>query len=127
MKFLKFIILILFVAGGFFAFYYSQTYVGSVAYAKTPSEVPEMKPTIDMDGKTINGLYSYKYKLTFVSSDGHKDVRDVEISSEKPTPLQPNSYVKAKLSKKRVTEGPTSIDESSIPKKTLDKLQSLND
>jgi uncharacterized protein YxeA len=49
---------------------------------------------------------------------------EYSISGKTPEPLTPNSYVKAKISKKRVTSGPSAVSESDIPsniKEILDK------
>lgn len=110
---------------GFFGYrYYSTTYQGVTAYAKVPAQTPAKEPTKDNQGKVQDGLYSYNYKgIDFVKEDGSHQVMDVEISSENPQPMQPNSYVTAKISKKRVLEGPNPVQESDIPAKAKEQLK----
>lgn len=120
----KLIILAALVVLGFFGYkYYAQTYASQEAYAIVPNEVPAKEPTRDSSGKIQSGIYSYNYTLTFVKKDGTKDSREVEISGENPTPLTPNSFVKAKLSQKRVTEGPSEVQKNTIPKNILSSLE----
>lgn len=124
--FFKLMFLIILIGMGIFVYnYYSETYVGTEAYAITPSKIPEKKAALNSNGEKINDIYAYKYKLTFIKKDGSKDTQEVEISGESPIPLQTNSYVKAKLTTKRITEGPTTVEESTIPKKVLDELNHL--
>lgn len=120
----KLIILVALIVLGFFGYkYYAETYAGQEAYAVVPNEVPAKEPTRDSAGKVQTGVSSYNYTLTFVKKDGTKDTREVEISGENPTPLTPNSFVKAKLSKKRITEGPSEISKKDIPANLLAKLE----
>jgi uncharacterized protein YxeA len=107
----------------FFGFrYYMETYQGETAYAVVPKEVPQKTVTKDMSGKEVSGSYSYYYTFIFVKSNGQTQKMDYEISGEQPTPLEPGSYVVAKISKKRVTEGPNPIEVSKIPKKAKQVL-----
>lgn len=103
--------------------YYSETYASVPAYAVVPETVPEKLETKDNQGKTVDGLYSYNYDLTFVKKDGTTQKMEVEISSENPTPLEPNSYVTADISQKRVVKGPNPIAEKDIPAVALEKLK----
>lgn len=118
------VILILLVSGYMGFGYWNNTYNGKIAYALIPEEIPEKEPTKDMDGNIQKGLYSYNYELKFVKENGEIQTMEYSISGEKPEPLTPNSYIKAKISKKRVTSGPSSVSEADIPsniKKILDR------
>lgn len=103
--------------------YYNDTYKGVEAYARIPDQVPEKVETKDKDGKVQAGLYSYQYNLEFITKDEVKQSMDVEVTDESPTPFTPGSYVKAKISKKRIIEGPNSVDESKIPKDVLKMME----
>lgn len=103
--------------------YYKDTYKGVEAYAKIPEQVPEKVQTKDHNGKVQSGLYSYHYNLTFITIDGDTQQMDYELSDENPTPFEPGSYVKAKISKKRAIEGPNGVSESDVPKDVLEKLK----
>lgn len=103
--------------------YYNDTYKGVEAYAKVPDQIPEKIPTKDKDGKVQSGLYSYQYKLEFITKDKTKQEMDVDVTDENPTPLTPGSYVKAKISEKRILEGPNSIDAANIPKDILQMME----
>lgn len=103
--------------------YYSETYASDLAYAIVPAEVPEKLPTKDMNGDTVDGLYSYNYDLTFVKEDGSTQKMSFEVSSEDPTPLEPNTYISAEISLKRMTKGPNPVIEKDIPEKALAKLK----
>ncbi|WP_347401451.1 DUF1093 domain-containing protein [Candidatus Enterococcus myersii] len=91
-----------------------------------PKEVP---PKLEHKAETSVGdrssWYSYDYKLIFVKEDGTTEIRDVSISQDNPTPLVPNSYVKATISIKRVRKGPNRIDEQAIPQKLHKKRTPL--
>lgn len=128
MKSSLFFIVIVLGIGGYFGYqYYSETYASKDAYATIPTTIPEKVKTFDQDGKLVNGISEYNYKLTFVKNDGSEEIRDISISGEQPTPLEPNTFIKVKMSKKRITEGPNAVDKSSIPKKVLEKLSDLKD
>ncbi|MTD38630.1 YxeA family protein [Erwinia sp. CPCC 100877] len=128
MNFMKKIIglflLVLLVVGGYFGYsYWNDTYRGVVAYAVVPNEVPEKKQMRDQDGKVQSGLYSYDYTLTFIKENGESQTMEVSITDSNPVPLVSNSYVKAKISKKRVIEGPNQVNKSDIPEKVVNKLK----
>lgn len=102
--------------------YYESTYKTITAYAVVPANVPEKEKTKSNDGKEVKGIYSYKYTLTFVNEDGEHKKMEFESSGETPTPLEPNSYVKAEISKKRVVKGPNKVAENKIPKNVKKEL-----
>lgn len=118
------IALLLLLFGGYKGYqYYDQTYNSQVAYAKVPEAVPPLTDTVDDSGEKVRGLKSYDYDFTFMTKDGKTIKLGYTISSEHPTPLEPNSYVKAEVSQKRVTSGPTTIDENQVPEDVLTKLK----
>ncbi|MHC5229922.1 DUF1093 domain-containing protein [Enterococcus sp. LJL99] len=122
-KIIGLIFLALIVVGGIAGYkYYADTYKSTVAYAQVPATVPEEVQTKDMNGKDVDGLHSYHYDFTFVKEDGEIQKESYDVTGENPTPLEPNTYVKVELSKKRVTKGPTTVSETSIPKDLLQKL-----
>ncbi|MGI6155577.1 MAG: YxeA family protein [Enterococcus sp.] len=116
------IVFILFL-GGITYKYYNDTYVGKTAYALVPTTVPNKELTKDSSGKIISNYYSYNYTLEFVDEKGEVAVQSYELSSQDPTPLTPNTYVTAEISKKRIVEGPNPIDASQIPENVLAKLK----
>ncbi|XEO93925.1 YxeA family protein [Latilactobacillus sakei] len=103
--------------------YYKNTYQGEIGYAQVPAQVPAKQATKDDSNKTVSGTYSYKYKLKVVKADGTQTTVPVEISSEKPTPLTPNSYVKLEFNAKRVLTGPNNITKDKIPAKVQAELE----
>ncbi|QQC72642.1 YxeA family protein [Lactococcus garvieae] len=106
------IILGLVILGSVFGYkYYQDTYVGVVAYAKIPNEVP--KKTYFKHG------YSYDYNLNFVKENGTAQKTDFGVNNGNP--LTPNTYLKVKISKKRVLDM-SNVPESSIPNNILSKL-----
>lgn len=121
------LILVIILAGGFVGYrYYHDTYVGEVAYAKVPAIVPEKR---EHEGKSGIGKdspwYSYDYNVIFVKEDGSTRKDTFAITGDNPTPLVPNSYVKVKISKNRVLEGPNVVTQSKIPKKAMVELDKL--
>lgn len=104
--------------------YYNDTYKSEIVYSIVPETVPEKEQTKDLYGEKVEGTYSYNYTLTMVNENGEKEKREVEVSSQNPVPLEPGSYVTAKMSKKRITEGPVPIDEEKIPEKVRNLLKS---
>lgn len=122
-KILGLLLVVVLVAGGWFGFkYYNDTYKGTDAYAKV-TQTPTKEPTKDSSGKVQAGLYSYTYELTFVHADGTTQQMGFEVSGKDPQPLTVGKYVKAKISAKRVIEGPNYIDASAVPAKAMAKLQ----
>jgi uncharacterized protein YxeA len=99
--------------------YYDNTYKSETVYAVVPNEVPTKEQTKDNSGKIVADSYSYEYTLTFVHEDGTKQVMEYELAGDNPTPLTQNSFVTAKISKTRITEGPNPVDQSKIPEKVL--------
>lgn len=123
-KYFGFLFLIILVAGSFIGYkYYSETYQSNTAYALVPETVPEKKPTLDASGKIQPGLYSYKYTLTFVKENGKTQTMGFDVTGKAPTPLSPNSFITAKISKKRITSGPKEISEAELPENVLKALQ----
>ncbi|MGX7199068.1 YxeA family protein [Enterococcus nangangensis] len=103
--------------------YYQDTYKGEEYYAIVPEEVPAKEVTVDNQGKEVSGSYSYKYDITWANEDGETLDFPVEVSGDNPEPLTPGSYIKATISKKRIVEGPNTVEEGSIPQNALDKLK----
>ncbi len=117
-------------AVGWFGYqYYTNTYVGVEGYAVVPQEVPEKIETKDNQGKAVTDtdgtpLYSYEYNnITFVTKDGKKQQNSFDVTSTNPQPLQPGTYLKAKVSKNRVVEGPNSVNEGDVPQNVKDLLK----
>ncbi len=102
--------------------YYDQTYNSQVAYAKVPEKVPPLKDARNDSGEKMWDWKAYDYELSFVTKDGKTIKLPYTIASENPTPLEPNSYVKAEVSQKRVTSGPTTINENQVPNNVLTAL-----
>lgn len=123
----KIIALIALVAVGVVGFkgwqYYQETYQGVTAYALVPDTVPEKVQTVDDSGNKIDGWSSYDYQLTFVKTDGSTQQLEYELSNSDPTPLRPGAIVKAKISQKRVIEGPNEVPQDKVPAEVLKKLQ----
>lgn len=128
-KIFGFIFFILIIIGGYFGYlYYQHTYVGTIAYAKVSKKIPPKEKTKDNIGKIITDsdgtpLYSYNYVLTFIDENGEKNVQKASVIDNNPQPLQPDSYVKALVSKKRIIKGPTPIRKEDIPQAIQKKLE----
>lgn len=127
-KVIGLVFLALLAFGGFKGYqYYQDTYVGEMAYAHVPNEVPTKVKHKSESRIGDNSLwYSYDYDLTFVKEDGSTEKRDIQISNDNAEPLSPNSYVKVKMSKKRIIEGPNTIDQKNLPEKVKNKLVTAN-
>lgn len=127
-KVIGLVFLALLAFGGFKGYqYYQDTYVGEIAYAHVPNEVPTKVKHKSESGIGDNSpWYSYDYDLTFVKEDGSTEKRDIQISNDNVEPLSPNSYVKVKMSKKRIIEGPNAIDQKDLPEKVKNKLVTAN-
>lgn len=123
----KIIGLVAIVLVGFLGFsgykYWNETYNGKVSYALVPTEIPEKQETVDASGVVQEGLFSYKYSFDFVNEDGSHQPMTFELTGENPEPFAPNTIVRAKVSQKRVTEGPNHVEENTVPKKVLDILK----
>ncbi|MFV0560339.1 MAG: YxeA family protein [Enterococcus sp.] len=102
--------------------YYESTYQDTSAYAQVPTTTPEKKQTVDDSGKQVDGMFSYTYTLNFVKEDGTTQKMEYVLSGENPEPLAPGSYVQAKISSKRITESPKSINKNEIPKNIVEKI-----
>ena len=123
-KVLKIGALIVVVALGIFGFkYWQDTYASTTAYAVVPTKVPEKKAAVDDNGKRIPGEYEFDYTFEFVTKDGKKETLEYALLGENPTALQPGSYVKAEISKKRINAGPNPVSKSQIPAKVLAQLK----
>lgn len=117
------IALLMLLFGGYKGYqYYDQTYNSQVAYAKVPETVPPLTDALSSSGEKMWNWKAYDYELTFVTKDGKTVKLPYTIASENPTPLEPNSFVKAEVSQKRVTSGPTTINEKQVPKNVLTML-----
>lgn len=111
------------IVGGYTGYrYYADTYKGEKAYAQVPLEIPERKQTVDDNKKSIDGQYSLHYRLTFVKSNGKTQVMDYERTDKNPQPLEPNAYIEATISKKRIIQSPVKIDKKEIPEKAFAQL-----
>lgn len=109
--------------GGYFSYkYYSETYQGVTAYARTPKGIPEKTQTVDDSGKKIEGYSSYKYTFEFVKENGEKQEMTYELSDQNVQPYAPNTLVKAVISQKRVISGPNEVAEKDVPADVLKKL-----
>jgi uncharacterized protein YxeA len=103
--------------------YYDDTYKGTTYYSLVPATVPEKTATLDQDGKTVDGEFSYIYSINWVDKDGNEMTRKVEISGKNPEALTPGKYISAEISKKRITKGPNYIEKGEIPQNALAKIQ----
>lgn len=113
----------LFIVGGYTGYrYYADTYKGEKAYAQVPLEIPERKQTLNNRKQPVSGLYSLKYTLTFVKSNGKTQVMEYERTDKNPQPLEPNAYIEATISKKRIIQSPVKIDKKEIPEKAFTQL-----
>lgn len=111
------------IVGGYISYrFYADTYKGEKAYAQVPLEIPERKQTVDDNQKSIDGQYSLHYRLTFVKSNGKTQVMDYERTDKNPQPLEPNAYIEATISKKRIIQSPVKIDKKEIPEKAFAQL-----
>ncbi|WP_054670324.1 DUF1093 domain-containing protein [Lentilactobacillus senioris] len=102
--------------------YYQETYQGHTAYAVVSSKVPTREKTVDDNGKTISNSYSYVYHFKFVRTDGKVQNMEYELMGSDPKPFTPNSYVKAKISQKRVINGPNEVKADQVPSDVKAKL-----
>lgn len=116
---LLFLVVITFLSG---CSYYEDTYQGDVAYAIVSDEIPQKEETVDSSGKVQSELYSYHYTFDFITENGVHQEMTYELSGENPQPLEPQSIIKAKISKKRVLEGPNPITTVDVPQSVLDEL-----
>lgn len=111
------------IIGGYASYrYYADTYKGEKAYAQVPLEVPERKQTLNNQKQPVSGLYSLKYTLTFVKSNGKMQVMDYERTDKNPQPLEPTAYIEATISKKRIIQSPVKIDKKEVPEKAFAQL-----
>lgn len=108
-------VVILLVSGYMGFNYWNDAYNGKTAYALIPEEIPEKEQTKNMNGNIQQGFCTYNYELRFAKENGEVKTMKYSISGTPPEPLTSNSYVKAKISKKRVTSGPSAISEADIP------------
>ncbi len=122
-KVIGLIVLLVMAFGGYKAYqYYEETYKSETAYATVPATVPKLTDTLDSDGKKVDHLKSYEYQLTFVTASGQMIKLPYSVTSENPQPLEPNTYITAEVSKKRVTKGPSAVGKGEIPEKVLEQL-----
>ncbi len=128
----KLSLIILIVVVGFIGFkgyvYYNNTYRATTAYAIVPKRIPEKTEAVDMSGDKIkendgSPTYSYDYSFDFIKANGKKQTQGYTMSSAKPTPYTPGTFIRAEISNKRVVKGPYVVDENKIPKDILEKLK----
>lgn len=114
----------LLVFGGYKGYkYYQSTYSGISAYAVVPKEIPTKEQTKDDSGNEIPGYSSYNYTFSFIKDNGETQTMSYELHGENPSPFTPGAIVKAKISEKRVIEGPNEVSESDVPTSILEKLK----
>lgn len=106
---------------------WASTYKTTEAYALVPA-TPAKTRTVDDQGKKQsdsngNPLYSYKYTFKFVTTDGQTRTLDWEQEGTNPTPLTPGAYVYAKISQKRVNNGPNVVSADKVPSSIKAKLK----
>lgn len=128
----KIIPIIFLVVAGFIGvkgyLYYNDTYKATTAYTMVPDKIPEKEVAKDMSGKKItesdgSANYTYNYSFDFVKEDGKKQTQSYAMTSAKPTPYEPGTYLMAEISNKRVVKGPYTVAESKIPKEILEQLK----
>lgn len=106
--------------------YWDTTYNGVTAYAKVESAKKVASKNNDGSNYKINGkqVYTYQYdSVTWVTTSG--EVRHVNFTSAEstnPTPIATGTYVKAKISQKRVISGPNPVAASAVPTAVKTKL-----
>ncbi|MCE5961215.1 YxeA family protein [Pediococcus pentosaceus] len=101
---------------------YSESYQGRTAYTVVPEKVPAKVATVDDSGKKVTDSYSYKYKFNFVLKNGQKKSMKYELIGTDPKPFTPGQLIKAEISKKRIIEGPNSVNRKDIPQKVRTEL-----
>ncbi|BAN74567.1 MULTISPECIES: DUF1093 domain-containing protein [Lacticaseibacillus] len=112
---------------GFFGYqYWNSTYNGVEAYAVVTEGKKEASKNDDGSPYKVNGkqYYTYEYDFVWITKDGQE--RKLGFSSPEsadPKPLTPGTYVKAKISQKRVTAGPQTVSADSVPAAIKDKLK----
>lgn len=121
------IVLVIVAFGGYKAYsYWNTTYNGVTSYAVVQSAAKHKSKTDNGADYKKNGqqVYYYKYDLTWADASGHtKQVAWESTESTDPKPLAPGSYLKAKVSAKRVTQGPSVVAKSQVPAKALAALE----
>lgn len=123
-KILALLLLAILAVGSYLGYqYYTQTYAGTVAYARIPKEVPAKEPSKLSNGEVERGYFEYNYQLTFVKENGETQEMAVTINDKDPQPFEPNSLVKAEISQKRVIKGPNQVAENQVPQTVLEKLK----
>ena len=63
----------------------------------------------------VGGYTGYRYY-------GKTQVMDYERTDKNPQPLEPNAYIEATISKKRIIQSPVKIDKKEIPEKAFAQL-----
>lgn len=119
-------VLVLIVIGFFGYQYWNSTYNGVDAYAVVTEGKKEASKNEDGSLYKVNGkqYYTYDYESKWVTKDGQE--RNLGFMSEEsanPKALTPGSYVKAKVSQKRVITTPQTVSEQSLPQVVKDKLK----
>ncbi|MFD1431817.1 DUF1093 domain-containing protein [Lacticaseibacillus yichunensis] len=121
------IAVILIAALGFVGYrYWDTTYHSHDAYAVVTEGVKEKSKTAKGTDYKVNGkqYYMIKYTFDFYDASGNKTTLSYDgPESADPTPLTPGTYVRAKISQKRVTNGPWTISEGDVPAKALSAIK----
>ncbi|CAH0418840.1 YxeA family protein [Periweissella ghanensis] len=117
------ILAVLVAVGGFYGYkYYDATYQDVPAYALVPNQVPTKEQTRDDNGKTVPNSITYKYHFDFVKANGQHQKMSFILEGADIKPFTPGSYVKAKISEKRVTQGPNEVQKTDVPKNVQTEL-----
>ncbi|MFG5531528.1 DUF1093 domain-containing protein [Enterococcus faecalis] len=94
--------------------YYNDTYKTSTTYAVVSPENPAKMATEDDNGSTISDSYSYNYMVTFVKENDDRQKIKFDILVKDPKPSTPRAYIKAEVSKKRVSAS-NQVTENKVP------------
>ncbi|EPI38521.1 hypothetical protein D348_00128 [Enterococcus faecalis SLO2C-1] len=70
--------------------------------------------TEDDNGSTISDSYSYNYMVTFVKENDDRQKIKFDILVKDPKPSTPRAYIKAEVSKKRVSAS-NQVTENKVP------------
>jgi uncharacterized protein YxeA len=121
------IVLVIVAFGGYKAYsYWNTTYNGETAYAVVPTAVKHKSKTDSGADYKKNGQQVYYYDYDFTWANAKGDIKHVGWESEEstnPTPLPKGDYVTAKVSAKRVIEGPQNIAVTQVPDKAAAALK----
>ncbi|WP_203663860.1 DUF1093 domain-containing protein [Lacticaseibacillus sp. 53-4] len=125
-KIIGIVAVIFVVVVGIFGYnYWRTTYQTTTAYAKVTA-VTKKKATENGKDYKVNGqqYYYYDYALTWVTENG--DTRQLGYETKQapdgPMPFAQGQYITAKISQKRVVEGPSLISADKLPTAAKQKL-----